>query len=60
MSRMGNTNNGASYIRCLETNEVHRTREWIKLGYGNAYQVARNSRSTCHGLHFEYVKGGTE
>lgn len=55
ISRMGNTNNGISYIKCVETEEIHRTREWIKLGYRNAYQVANGLRKSCGGLHFVYV-----
>ena len=51
-SRKGNTSNGYTEIRCLETNEIHRTREWMKLGYRNAYQVAYGRQKTCKGLHF--------
>lgn len=51
-SRKGNTNNGITRIRCVETNEIYRTREWIKLGYRNAYQVAYGRQKTCKGLHF--------
>lgn len=54
-SRMGNTNNGCVYIRCIETGIVLRTREWIKQGFGNAYSVAKGRTKTCKGLHFEYV-----
>ena len=54
-SRKGNINNGVAYIRCIETNEIHRTREWIELGYPNAYNVAKGRQKTCRGLHFEYV-----
>lgn len=56
MSRMGNSNNGVALIKCLETNETHRTREWIKLGYRNAYSVARGHHKSCKGFHFEYIK----
>lgn len=55
LSRIGNTNNGISFIKCIETGEVRRTREWIMLGYNNAYQVAKGKRKTCGGLHFVYV-----
>lgn len=58
MSRMGNSNNGVALIKCLETNETHRTREWIKLGYQNAYSVARGHHKSCKGLHFKYIKEG--
>lgn len=51
-SRKGNTNNGITLIRCIETNEIHRTREWIKLGFQNAYQVAYGRQKTCKGMHF--------
>ena len=54
-SRRGNANNGVAYIKCLETGEVMRTREWIKRGFGNAYQVARGRQITCRGKHFAYV-----
>lgn len=56
VSRMGNANNGVSYIRCVETGDTFRTREWILKGYKNAYLVASGNRKTCKGLHFEYVK----
>ncbi|MGN1358669.1 MAG: GIY-YIG nuclease family protein [Bacilli bacterium] len=55
LSRMGNTNNGSAYIKCIETGEIHRTREWILLGYRNAYQVAKGNRKHCKNLHFKYV-----
>ena len=51
-SRKGNTNNGITLIRCIETNEIYRTREWIKLGFQNAYQVAYGRQKTCKGMHF--------
>lgn len=51
-SRKGNTNNGITLIRCLETNEIHRTLEWAKLGYRNAYHVAYGRQKTCNGKHF--------
>lgn len=54
-SRKGNSNNGCANIKCIETNEIHRTNEWIALGYRNAYQVAKGNRKHCNGLHFEYV-----
>ena len=57
MSRLGNANNGIKFIKCLETGEVHRTLEWVKLGYRNAYSVAKHRDKTCRGLHFEYVEG---
>lgn len=55
LSRMGNTNNGSAYIECIETGEIHRTREWILLGYRNAYQVAKGNRNNCKNLHFRYI-----
>ena len=55
LSRMGNTNNGSAYIECIETGEIHRTREWILLGYRNAYQVAKGNRNYCKNLHFRYI-----
>lgn len=54
-SRKGNTNNGATFIRCIETGEIHRTREWLLLGYQNAYSVAYGYQKTCKGYHFELV-----
>ena len=55
LSRMGNTNNGVSYIKCIETGEVHRAREWILLGFTNAYMVANGKAKTCKGYHFEKI-----
>ena len=55
-SRLGNFNNGFALIRCIETNEILRTREWILKGYQNAYSVAKGRQKTCKGLHFEYVR----
>ena len=52
LSRLGNTNNGITLIRCIETGEIHRTLEWSKLGYKNAYQVAYGRQKTCKGKHF--------
>lgn len=54
-SRIGNQNNGIAFIRCKETGEVHRTREWISLGFYNAHTVAKGRGKTCKGLTFEYV-----
>lgn len=54
-SRLGNANNGIRFIKCLETGEVHRTLEWVKLGYKGAYLVAKHEHKTCRGLHFEYI-----
>ncbi len=51
-SRKGNTNNGITLIRCIETGEVHRTCEWMKFGYKNAYQVAHGRQKSCKGKHF--------
>ena len=58
-SRLGNTNNGCAYIKCIETGKVLRTREWIKQGFGNAYQVARGRQKSCKGYHFEYCQFST-
>lgn len=55
LSRIGNTNNGCANILCVESGEVHRTTEWAKYGFGNAYQVAKGRQKTCNGLHFVYV-----
>ena len=54
-SKKGNSNNGIVYIKCIETGEIHRTLEWGKYGFKNAYLVARGYRKSCKGLHFEYV-----
>lgn len=54
-SRQGNTNNGIALIRCIETNKILRTREWIKEGFTNAYAVAKGYQKSCKGYHFEYV-----
>lgn len=55
ISRQGNINNGCTFIKCVETGKIHRTREWIKLGYTNAYSVAYGKQKTCKGLHFNLV-----
>lgn len=54
-SRIGNSNNGIAMIKCIETNEIHRTREWILLGYNHAYSVANGRYKTCKGYHFVYA-----
>lgn len=54
-SRQGNSNNGIVRIKCLETGEIKRTREWLIAGYQNAYSVAKGRQKTCRGLHFIYV-----
>ena len=54
-SRMGNQNNGKTEIRCIETGEILRTREWIAKGFRNAYMVAHGNQNTCKGYHFELV-----
>ena len=55
LSRMGNTNNGEVYVKCFENGEVHRIREWIKLGYTNVWLVVNKKRNSCKGLHFAYA-----
>ena len=55
LSRIGNTNNGITLIRCVETGEVHRTLEWKKLGYTNAYSVVHGRQKTCNGKHFVFA-----
>ena len=54
-SRKGNTNNGIAFIKCVETNKIKRTREWIQTGFKNAYNVAKGRQKTCGGYHFIYV-----
>ena len=54
-SRKGNSNNGVKYLKCVETEEVFRVREWIDKGYNNAHLVAQGNRPHCKKLHFEYV-----
>ena len=54
-SRKGNRNNGVAFIRCKETGEIRRTREWVLLGFNNVYKVASGKNKTCKGLMFEYV-----
>lgn len=54
-SRKGNSNNGVKYLKCIETEEVFRVREWIDKGYNNAHLVAQGHRPHCKKLHFEYV-----
>lgn len=55
-SRKGNANNGCAYIKCLETGEVYRTREWINKGYRNVQLVAKGDRKVCKNKHFSYIK----
>lgn len=55
LSRIGNANNGITLIRCVETGEVHRTLEWKKLGYANAYNVVYGRQKTCKGKHFVFA-----
>lgn len=55
LSRIGNINNGITLIRCVETGEVHRTLEWKKLGYTNAYSVVHGRQKTCNGKHFVFA-----
>ena len=55
--RTTNMLNGKTYIG-QHKYETHRTREWIKLGYRNAYSVARGRHKSCEGLHFKYIKEG--
>lgn len=54
-SRKGNSNNGIALIMCVETGKILRTREWIQLGFKNAYSVAKGRQKTCKGFHFQYV-----
>ena len=54
-NKKGNTNNGIAFIKCIETNEIKRTREWIQAGFQNAYNVAKGRQKTCGGYHFVYV-----
>lgn len=54
-SRKGNSNNGCVFIKCLETNEIKRVREWINLGFRNVHLVAKGERKKCKNLTFEYT-----
>ena len=54
-SRKGNINNGITNIICVETGELHRTRECFNLGFANAYNVAYGRQKTCKGLHFVLI-----
>lgn len=56
ISRLGNINNGCTFIRCIETGEIHRTNEWAKLGFKNAYQVVYGRQKSCKGYHFEKIE----
>lgn len=54
-SRKGNSNNGVKYLKCIETSEIMRVREWVIKGYNNAHLVAQGHRPHCKNLHFEYI-----
>lgn len=45
-----------TFIKCIETGEVHYTREWKRLGFRHIDEVARGTRKTCNGFHFIEVK----
>lgn len=51
-NRKGNSNNGVSIIKCVETGIIKRAREWTLAGYANAYNVANGKAKTCKGYHF--------
>lgn len=44
-----------SKIPNRETGKILRTREWMQLGFKNAYSVAKGRQKTCKGFHFRYV-----
>lgn len=43
---------GVTYIKCIETGEIHTSREWRELGYTHAIHVAEGHRKHSRGLHF--------
>ena len=46
-----------TYIRCIETGEVHFLNEWERMGVHNTRLVCTGKIKHSHGLHYEYVKG---
>lgn len=55
-AKKGNSNNGVKYLKCIETGEVYRVREWILKGFYGAYLVAQGHKPHCKNLHFEYTE----
>ncbi len=44
---------GGKLIKCVESGEVHYSREWARLGFRHALDVALGIRKSCHKKHFE-------
>lgn len=42
------------FIKCIESNEIYSSKEWVYMGYHDAYRVANGKYKMCHNLHFEY------
>ena len=51
-SRKGKSVSKRKFIKCIESREVYSSKEWVKMGYGDAHEVAMDKRNSCHGLHF--------
>jgi len=43
------------FIKCIESEEVYSSKEWVKMGYHDVCEVANNKQKSCHNLHFEYT-----
>lgn len=55
----GNRNNviqetSRTYIKCIETGEIHFRNEWHRLGFMNVEKVCKGKQLTCKHLHFMY------
>lgn len=40
------------YVKCIETNEIHRDVEWYNMGYESIYNILRGKGKSCKGFHF--------
>lgn len=49
--------NKKTYIRCIETGEIHYLNEWERMGVHNTKLVCLGKIKHARGLHYEYVKG---
>lgn len=43
------------FIKCIESEEVYSSKQWVKMGYHDVCEVANNKQKSCHNLHFEYT-----
>jgi hypothetical protein len=54
-SKKGKSVSKRKFIKCIESEEVYSSREWVKMGYHDVCEVANNKQNSCHNLHFEYT-----